>query len=199
MNNYLKNGKKVFVTSFLIVTLIFTYSVNAATLLPLGGSEWEYDPKGWESSTCYVNCYAYAVLKACSVHPGVKIQPGASSGQVYTALTTNNIVAAVQRDKRGSKNFYKTTENAKPPAGYRKVALVIAPGVDYHWYEQNSNGYWSHKQGLSPITNLDASGKRIANPRTADRKYVYVYTNSSGSIYKAVIDYSTFSGFYMTK
>lgn len=25
------------------------------------------------------------------------------------------------------------------------VALVIAPGIDYHWYKQDSDGYWSHK------------------------------------------------------
>jgi hypothetical protein len=57
------------------------------------------------------------------------------------------------------------------PSGYHKVMLVIAPGVDYHWYRQDTDGKWSHKPGITPITNLDASGKPIADPAKADRDY----------------------------
>lgn len=48
----------------------------------------------------------------------------------------------------------------KPGAKEYKVALVIAPGLDYHWYIQNKDGYWSHKRGLSKVTNVDADGKK---------------------------------------
>lgn len=203
------NLKKLVLTLFTVLILAINalspasitpqIIANAATLLPTGGSEYDYDPDLWEASTCHVNCYAYAVLKACAVTAGVKLQPGQVSGEVYTSLTTSNIVAAVQRDKGGSSKFYKTTATAVPPSGFRKVALVIAPGLDYHWYEQNSDGYWSHKQGLAPITNVDASGNLIANPQDANRSYTYVFTNTAGNTYKQTINYSTFSGFYLTK
>lgn len=73
------------------------------------------------------------------------------------------------------------------PAGTYKVALVLDPvelgdyyisytdgtvsqyGWDYHWYRQDSDGYWSHKPGHSEVTNVDAGGKRIWDPQTADR------------------------------
>jgi len=49
------------------------------------------------------------------------------------------------------------------------VALVIWPGVDYHWYRQDDNGCWSHKPGSTPVTNLDDSGRFIADPLACDR------------------------------
>ncbi len=47
--------------------------------------------------------------------------------------------------------------------------LVIWPGVDFHWYRKGRNGYWSHKPGGTPATNIDNSGHFIPDPRTADR------------------------------
>ena len=70
-----------------------------------------------------------------------------------------------------------------PPPGMYPVALVIAPGDDYHWYRQDSDGTWSHKPGNTPATNLDASGNPITNPETANR--------NNGSH-----DYSVFCGYF---
>jgi len=49
------------------------------------------------------------------------------------------------------------------------VALVISPGHDYHWYRKGRAGYWTHKVGNSPATDVDNSGHLIPDPRTADR------------------------------
>ncbi len=49
------------------------------------------------------------------------------------------------------------------------MALVIWPGVDFHWYRKGRNGSWSHKPGSTAVTNLDNSGNFITDPRTADR------------------------------
>ena len=60
----------------------------------------------------------------------------------------------------------------KPPVnkpGYYLVALVSAPGEDYHWYRQDNNGLWSQKHGNGPATNLDESGNLITNPETCNR------------------------------
>ena len=40
---------------------------------------------------------------------------------------------------------------------------LVTSNSDYHWYRRDSNGYWSHKPGITPVTNLDASGARIRN------------------------------------
>ena len=55
------------------------------------------------------------------------------------------------------------------PEGTYKVALVIAPGQDYHWYRQDDDGYWSHKPGITPVTREDESEDVIVDPQIADR------------------------------
>ncbi len=42
---------------------------------------------------------------------------------------------------------------------------------DYHFYRQDKGGRWSHKPGRTEVTNRDASGNPITDPRRADRKY----------------------------
>jgi hypothetical protein len=64
--------------------------------------------------------------------------------------------------------------NNKCPKEGHLVALVVAPGFDYHWYRKGRNGYWSHKMGGSPVTNVDNSGVLIPDPRSANRG---AYTN----------------------
>ena len=64
------------------------------------------------------------------------------------------------------------TIDAKIKKGNWKVALVLALGLDYHWYRQNTDGTWSHKQGSGPVTNLDGdgiNGHLITDIKTADR------------------------------
>jgi hypothetical protein len=50
-----------------------------------------------------------------------------------------------------------------------KVALVIWPGRDFHWYRLDRTGRWSHKPGVTPASDVDNSGNPIADPRTANR------------------------------
>jgi len=49
--------------------------------------------------------------------------------------------------------FQSVDENQKCENGSFKVALVIDPGIDYHWYRQNSDGTWSHKPGGGCVRN----------------------------------------------
>ena len=41
----------------------------------------------------------------------------------------------------------------------------------YHFYRQDDNGLWSHKDGNLPATNVDAIGNIISDPKYADRNY----------------------------
>jgi len=68
------------------------------------------------------------------------------------------------------------TKDKPCPKGYRKIAGVIqdksAPAWnDYHWYRQESNGFWTHKRGRHSVEDKDAYGKQISDPATANRKY----------------------------
>jgi hypothetical protein len=51
--------------------------------------------------------------------------------------------------------------NNKCPKEGHLVALVIAPGYDFHWYRKGRNGYWTHKPGRTQATNVDNSGVLI--------------------------------------
>ena len=68
--------------------------------------------------------------------------------------------------------------------GEYKVALMIGDKGDYHWVRQNYDGTWSHKRGITEVTNLDASGNVIYDPNKAD--FNYGDQNPSGDNYKIV-------------
>lgn len=54
------------------------------------------------------------------------------------------------------------------PDGTYKVALV-SYSYDYHWYRQDSDGYWSHKPGTTAVKRTYNSGNLILDPETCDR------------------------------
>lgn len=57
-------------------------------------------------------------------------------------------------------------------------ALVVHPKRTYHFYRRDGNGEWSHKPGSLQTTRYDAKGKKIINPKYADRNYKnFKYTN----------------------
>jgi hypothetical protein len=56
------------------------------------------------------------------------------------------------------------------PKGYYKIALTCKyDKTDYHFYRQDDNGLWSHKNSWRKATNKDARGRLIKDPRTCDR------------------------------
>lgn len=73
------------------------------------------------------------------------------------------------------------------PAGTSKIALVVHPDEDYHFYREDPDGLWSHKDGSNKAKRVDADGLPIVNPQTAARDY-----RSHGSF----LNYTDFCGFY---
>ena len=51
----------------------------------------------------------------------------------------------------------------------RLMALVIAPGYDYHWYRHQRGGFWGHKPGSTAARNVDSNGVLITDPQTCAR------------------------------
>jgi hypothetical protein len=139
-----------------------------------------YDPNKYNKYTGIqnsLNCYAYAAgyrylpksctLKSCSEpYP----QPGRASGYPDWSKVKGkrcpDIIARVIGDIPGAKMSRFTS---KCRGKTRKIAAVVDPDQDYHFYRQDADGYWSHKPGATKVTRLDTSGRPIYDPFLAAR------------------------------
>lgn len=163
--------------------------------LPLSGGELDYDPDAWESCKGETNCYAYALNVMHNPYPFPNsqyytLQPGTSDDMYHPynenyntksymqqmiyldSINYNFTLKEIDKDEKCSPNSYK-------------IALAVAPGSDYHFYRQNSDGSWSHKPGTTSVRVVDYLDEIIYDPETCDRR------SPDGSI-----NYSVFCGFY---
>jgi hypothetical protein len=123
-----------------------------------------YEPNWWNDAGQKQfgnNCYNYAT----NYRTDTFAQPGRAAGAEYTSLTCGSVGPAAIADAL----IAAPTANNKCPKEGHLVALVIAPGFDFHWYRKGRNGYWSHKPGGTPVRNVDNSNHLIPDPRTANR------------------------------
>jgi len=168
---------------------------------PTNGYEPKYIPQILNKSRKYVethNCISYALrgnkvnknlIKQCTnTRCNVNFeQPGAASKKRKAMrnenLRTCPVVEKLTKSDLG-KNFIRSTFTKKCPSGMSKVAAVVDKKTDYHWYRQNPDGTWSHKDGSNPVKNFDAKHRKIFNPKQASRDY--------GS----ELNYEDFCGFY---
>jgi hypothetical protein len=135
-----------------------------------------FKPAFWNdpSTMPHNNCYNYA----SNWRTNSFAQPGRGAGHQYTALTCGSVGDAALADgcHRRFDCFPDTEKNR------HLVALVIAPGFDYHWYRIHSaaEGFWGHKPGQTAARNVDNSNHVVVNPETADRG---PYTQFCGYFY----------------
>lgn len=178
---------------------------------PLSGYEPVYMPRLYNAKKYTLhnhNCFAYAfdimdlpTAEECNGNDKEECkvpfhQPGYFSGQkrfdesgekrcfdLFTRLKSDMPAIEIARNGRP---IYFTD---KPAKGYSKIALVIDPQQDYHFYRQDSNGFWSHKPGGTPVKNKDTSGRLIYNPELANRDSRDDADNTDG------LNYKVFCGF----
>ena len=166
------------------------------TMLPVSGSEISYNPDIWNfpnvANNVAPNCYSYALNT--HINPKTnqveRMQPGESVGYELSGnnLSASTVVSYVQADASAYGFVFEVIGKYDVcPSGSYKVALVIAPGQDYHWYRQDPDGYWSHKRGYLLPTREDASGCPIYDPAKADRDY---------SQFLMPCNYSEFVGYF---
>ena len=113
------------------------------------------------------NCYAYALDQKGPFGGRFGMNPGESSGHPlhsYDDITVQGVADRARSDG---------LSNSFVPGSY-PVFFVVTPEAsdgtrDYHWYRLDSNGFWSHKPGSTPATNLDRSGNTIVDPARANR------------------------------
>jgi hypothetical protein len=123
-----------------------------------------FDPKPWNDPAFIAvnNCYAYATNKRAKYAD--KPQPGIASGAIYSSTTGAAVATAARNDGAHDANVcFPDTEKPR-----HLVALVIWPGMDYHWYRKHPD-CWGHKPGSTPAKNIDDSGKIILDPSTCNR------------------------------
>ena len=151
---------------------------------PLTGSEPKFAPhlynkyKGLKES---LNCFAYAfdyrkipkgkdcTKNSCSIpFP----QPGRASGHPkWSDVNGKRCPDLLGRLFGDVPNLKRSSFEARCPKDSSKIALVVDEDEDYHFYRQDSNGYWSHKPGATDVTHIDATGRPIYDPQLASRLY----------------------------
>ena len=149
---------------------------NSLEFSPKSGSEFNYDPKIWNEdykTKNSHNCYSYAMGKIVKELKS-KAQPGYSSAYDHIELNNYKCSSFYKRLKKDAPGSHLQYFDKPCLKGFYKVFLTLDKENDYHWYRQDSNGYWSHKPGSSKVTNLDADDKKIKNPSKANRNYGYL-------------------------
>jgi len=142
----------------------YAYALNNPTtyidpegLQPQGRPGPPFNPGFWNKPGVIEenNCYNYA----CNDPGGDFRQPGGISGGRFNNFpggkpSCNNILANAKRDGLIDIN---PRYRRGCPRGWHKVCVYVttdASGfVDFHWYRQDNNGYWSDKPGETPAVN----------------------------------------------
>lgn len=146
-------------------------------LSPLSGSEPKYEPNKWNKDKIAYNhnCYSY-LLNTISATRSGKPQPGYFSNFDHIKNSEYNCKNFYKRLKKDIPSLYLSNYGEKCKKGFYKGFMAIDPkseDPDYHFYRQDSNGYWSHKPGRKKAINYDADKKLIINPYLANRNYKY--------------------------
>jgi hypothetical protein len=124
-------------------------TIAASATIPPCVSSSPYDPDFWSDPSVepFNNCYNFAT----NFRSGTTAQPGRISGAHYSEFSCWNVGVAASYDGVGTTCAFVSN----------LVALVIWPGVDFHWYRLQAEGFWAHKIGHGPATNLESGGHVI--------------------------------------
>lgn len=145
---------------FLMVTCILSSNVLASTVgVPkLNLAFWNDNISIlWDN-----NCYNYSTNRVTNNFA----QPGEASGEMYSELSCKDVLLAATKDLGLTQvPHFKFKDKNEDTL----IALVVAPGYDFHWYRRDANDLWSHKPGSTVAKTKDESNKLITDPETADR------------------------------
>ncbi len=169
---------------------------------PKSGSEPTFEPERYNNDPAVYkshNCYSYSMnvldpvlVVKCRQEGNCRQrfhQPGALNGDRFALNKTERRTCAMveKLQKADVPEIERTDFYTKCPAGKSKIALVVDPGEDYHYYRQDADGMWSHKDGSNKVKRFDALKNPIFNPEYAARDYRW--QNSD-------LNYEDFCGFY---
>jgi hypothetical protein len=150
---------------------------------PLTGAEPAYEPESYNNDKAIRhshNCYAYAMnvkdaakIKECREKGQCRFHvPGKEKGHPdFSGQMGKTCSDVIGRTMGSEPRGYLVNFATQCKKGYSKIAAVVDRRRDLHYYRQDSNGWWSHKPGGTPVTNLDADGRPIYDPKLANRNY----------------------------
>lgn len=124
-----------------------------------------FEPAKWNTPTVQPNnnCYNYAN----NIITNSFAQPGRQSGQTLNPGNGESVKRCAVSDGLVTINVNPT--NPVPTTVRNLVALVIWPNEDFHWYRLDDSLSFSHKAGETKARDTDEKGKKIDDPRTANR------------------------------
>lgn len=133
-----------------------------------------YEPKKWNDGGVVQendNCYNYGT----NIITETFAQPGCGTLHKWDENTCESVGAAAVRDGLVG----PVTPTSDQPSNGHYIALVMWPGVNFHWYRKDDTGYWSHKPGSTEARDYDNNGNKIKDPATAARgsysQFCYYY------------------------
>lgn len=151
---------------------------------PMSGFEPEFNPDEYnkhmgikEAQNCFAYAFDYKKLPKmpnCTKNscPVPFPQPGRASGYPkWSKVKGKRCPDLLARLFGDVPDLKLTTFEKQCPKRSSKIALVVDEDEDYHFYRQDSNGYWSHKPGATDVTHIDATGRPIYDPQLASRLY----------------------------
>ena len=145
------------------------------------------------------NCYAYAMQwnrdpltgKKFSMRPfpGMLTQEAAGTGNMDMVKSEAGLLAAItEGGERGKEVLMgrirddlesagmeiKEVNSAsyRPEEGKWLIAVAANPArgmEDFHFYRKGEGDYWTHKEGVTEVSQLDKSGERITDPEKCNR------------------------------
>lgn len=150
-------------------------------VLPMSGSEPEYNPQQWNKDSIQSthNCYAYLLD---DIMPNIQKFPQPGVYGYINQSPGNNIESGGFTDDDTCDTMFKKMQNDIPETyrvnvndrcmpGFYKGYFALDPGDDYHYFRQDSTGMFSHKPGKLKIFQLDSDGKAIYRPDLSEKNY----------------------------
>jgi hypothetical protein len=137
-----------------------------------------FDPNAWTENVDGANCYAYA-LNANPAHwdpltrawPDLgDLLPGKRTPlrQIFSWWTARRALRAEGLTPATLRSLHQS------PGDRWLVAFHFDPRTrQFHVMRLDSNGRWSHKPGVRPVTQNDVRGVAIRSPRRAVLTYTY--------------------------
>lgn len=182
-------------------TFCETHKKGCSIKAVLSGSEPKYAPEEYNNDKAIQhshNCFAYAMnvkdakkIAECRQRNNCRFHvPGKTKGHPefseQLGKTCGDVIGRTMSDVTKG---YMTDFESKCEPNMSKIAVVVDEENDLHYYRQDNNGWWSHKPGGRPVTNKDAVGAYIYNPKRASRYYPAEYEGDSG------LNYDSFCSF----
>jgi hypothetical protein len=188
-----------------ICILIVLYSiVKILQLLFLNNCNPKYNPEKFNNDINIRkshNCYMYALNKIdnklakkwqtnCSdLNKCIRLKhrPGNVNGYISKpeVSTCENIRKGVLED---NPSIYLSNQHDICKNGYYKIASSVNENKSFHFYRQDKNNLWSHKDGGTRATNLDKSQNEILDPKYCNRGSYKTFCNyfcvPNGKLYK---------------